>query len=248
MLDRRLWQFVLTPLLCFAFFVWTVQYVEADRSSRMFAENGFVELGTALCFIIAGAIALRLCVSRSQEVPKPYRVFFALFAAAAWFVALEELSYGQHLVGWRGPEFIIQRSSKQEINLHNLYGDGLSDLLRQVANIAFPLAYAVIPALVWRNGAKWSRTTWAFHLLPEYELITIILVAQAISPLDRLSKLTVGINMMVRPGEVQELWWSIAAAVHMWVVHQRIAKNVQSQCVLPLRPLPILRLEVRRAA
>lgn len=49
-----------------------------------------------------------------------YRWFFALLALASFYVFMEEISWGQRLIGFETPEFFHQKSYQDEANIHNL--------------------------------------------------------------------------------------------------------------------------------
>jgi hypothetical protein len=248
MLRPGLGRYVLMPVFGLAAFVLIVQVLGVDRHSAVFSETGFVELGTAACFMFACGLALRLGFASNDLIPKFYRVLFRMFAFAACFVALEEINYGQYIFGWQGPEFLTERNSKHEANLHNLYGDRLSNFLRDVANLAFPTCCVVLPLVVLSRRKQLDPTHWTYYLLPKAELISIVVLAQAMSPLDKFSKRLVGVNMLVRPGELQELFWSIAAAVYVYVIYQRVLRNTDQPDVIAFPQLSEDQSELRKAA
>jgi hypothetical protein len=167
-------------------------------------------------------LAIHLTFAAKGVIPPRYRALYVLFACVALFVSLEEVSYGQHIFGWQSPKFFVQQNTKHEVNLHNLYEDRLSDILRQVANIVFPAICIALPLAAFAQRKQDDPRHWAFFLLPKFELVTIALIAQATPPLDRLSKSLVGVSMLVRAGELQELLWSIAIVMYAWTVHQRV--------------------------
>jgi hypothetical protein len=181
-------------------------------------------------------------------MPQRYRLLFLLFAAVACFVALEETSYGQHIFGWHAPDFFERHSTKHELNLHNLYRDRVSNLLRQVANLSFPICCVVLPLTRLRSQRYFHPGHWSYYLLPKTELIAVVLLAQTMSPLDKLSEWLVGETMFARSGEVQELYWSVAASIYVCVIRQRVLSVVEECDVLPFRPLQVARSKMRKAA
>jgi hypothetical protein len=213
---------VALPLLMLAGYLAAVRIIPPARENVLFAENGIFELGTVAFFCAAGCLAIGLCVRTRREVPARYRALWLAYALAAWFVALEELSYGQHLFGWATPQWLAAHSSKNEINLHNLNGDGLSNVMRSVADVGFPVCFLVVPLVAMMRSAAYKPGRWSHYLLPRTELVTIILVAQSLTLLENLSKWLVGASLLVRPGEVQEFFWAAAAAAYVIVLWQRL--------------------------
>jgi len=86
-------------------------------------EDGVVEYLTALGFLISGIVALLLTRKRnffSNSLVK--NVFIAgcvLVGISLMFVAGEEISWGQRLLGIDTPEAIAEQNRQGEINLHN---------------------------------------------------------------------------------------------------------------------------------
>jgi hypothetical protein len=66
--------------------------------------------------------------------------FFAGLAAFCLFVAGEEISWGQRLLGYRPPAYLLQHNFQQEMNLHNI----VDDTLRQAAFLTIVLGYGVV--------------------------------------------------------------------------------------------------------
>jgi tetratricopeptide (TPR) repeat protein len=66
-------------------------------------------------FAAAALLSLRVLLSSSS-----YRVFFALLALFCFYVAMEEISWGQRIFGWSSPEFFRARNIQGETNLHNI--------------------------------------------------------------------------------------------------------------------------------
>lgn len=50
----------------------------------------------------------------------PQRWFFTLLAAASFYVVMEEISWGQRLIGFETPQFFHDNSYQDEANIHNL--------------------------------------------------------------------------------------------------------------------------------
>lgn len=87
----------------------------------------------------------------------PYRLYFVLLAAAAFYTVMEEISWGQRIFGFNSPFIFDQYNIQSETNLHNFLTGPESTLLKDI--IEYSLATALIlygvvyPTLVAR---KWS--------------------------------------------------------------------------------------------
>lgn len=85
------------------------------------SEWGVVETLTFVLGLAGAWLAVRLFLER-RRLPKP-----ALLGAWFLFVALglllfagEEISWGQHWLGFASPDFFVQENLQRETNLHNL--------------------------------------------------------------------------------------------------------------------------------
>jgi hypothetical protein len=220
--------FVVLPLISFAVYLATHRPLSKTVWNAIYSEQGFFELGTAACFAAAGCVMLTLAVRSTGRVPPAYRMFFAAFSLGAWFVALEEVSYGQHIFGWQAPQSLRAVNAKAELNIHNIGDNMLSRALRSAGNIVFPLGLLVMPLVVrWRSGA-YRRASWAYFTLSGNELATLVLIAQAITAIDKGFKAITDYGLFIRPGEVQEFYWSVAAVAYTVIVWQRLMTRCDS--------------------
>ena len=87
-------------------------------------------------FGAAAVLAFGLAARSRGIAPAGVRVLYLLFALGALFAALEEISYGQHFVGWQSPRWFAEQNAQHETNLHNLFGDRPGKTLRNVALVA----------------------------------------------------------------------------------------------------------------
>ena len=137
------------------------------------SERGPVELGTAACFGAAALLGLGLAARTRGVAPTSVRILYLLFAAGALFAGLEEISYGQHLIGWETPRWFTERNAQRETNLHNLFADRPGRALRNVALVAITLGGIVAPVAAMRAPSAYDRGRWPYYLLPRGELIPL---------------------------------------------------------------------------
>ena len=93
-----------------------------------------------------------------------FRFFFAALALACFYVAGEEISWGQRLFNIPTPDFFRAHNLQQETNLHNFVTGPYSTLLKQVIEAGLACAFMVYgviyprelrinrPAAVWINN------------------------------------------------------------------------------------------------
>lgn len=143
------------------------------------AEDSLVEWGTVVCYLVALGIAAAL-------VPRWWRRGLTLTAAAYvllclgfFFIAGEEISWGQRILGFEGPEALVVANVQDEANLHNLLDRyGLHGLYIVVGIWAVGLGRFVVRRVGWlRPGyayaPSWEVVWWflpalVFYLYVDY--------------------------------------------------------------------------------
>lgn len=89
-----------------------------DRYYKLMQEDRLIEWGTVWLFLAAGLIGLRHSIRNR-------RIFDGLVALFCLFIAGEEFSWGQRLLGFYSPEYFLANNFQQEVNIHNLPGSFL---------------------------------------------------------------------------------------------------------------------------
>lgn len=206
-----------------------------DTVHWMKSEQGPIEHLTALVFLAIGFVGLYLAW-RSRGVAAWWAVtFYVLFALGGFFMAGEETSYGQHLVGWESPEWFEENSKQQETNLHNLYGDRPAKLMRRFAEIGFPAVLIVAP-LVFLALGSYKRKDWPYWLLPKGELILWLVIAALARPLTDMRDHGWSERFTREVSEVAELYWSIALFLWVIVLLRRVNARIQEVKATPAEP------------
>jgi hypothetical protein len=185
------------------------------------SEQGPVEIGTAACFGAAGLLGAGLAARTRGIVPAPVRILYWLFAAGALFAGLEEISYGQHFLGWESPRWFAEQNAQQETNLHNLFADRPGRAMRNLALVAIALGGIVVPAMAMRTPGAYERGRWAHSLLPRGELIPLaggMLLMRVFRTLPGHVRAGWDLGLI----EVMELYLAVAAVVYVVVLRRRL--------------------------
>ncbi|MEM7248062.1 MAG: hypothetical protein AAF533_22205 [Acidobacteriota bacterium] len=164
-------------------------------------EDGGVEWASAWAFLLAAFVycgrALRLTEGR---------ILAALLALGALLIALEELSWGQRLVGYRPPELFLESNFQQELNVHNL----VAKAWRMRAFLAVVLGYGVglrlltvlAPAQARRFGVL--APPWA--LAPAFLVTALIFNARPWHLSGEWAELGLGIGMLAGALLIEPSW------------------------------------------
>lgn len=114
-------------------------------------ENGPVELLTFLFLAVGGAQGLRLATGLRRRGGEGLAVaHYALFSLGLLFIAMEEVAWGQHLLGFQTPAAIEAVNQQGELTLHNMGRlQGRSEIFRLAFGAAacVGLLFAWIPAV-----------------------------------------------------------------------------------------------------
>ncbi len=123
-------------------------YSSPGRYSALLQEDRIVEWGTVWLFLVAGLAGVR-------QSFHDRRIFDGLVALFCLFIAGEEFSWGQRLLGFGSPEYFLANNYQQEVNLHNLPGSVLKPKWILIASLA---GYGVLLPLL-------ARFNWSHRLL-----------------------------------------------------------------------------------
>lgn len=172
-------------------------------------EDGVVEYGTAVGYFIAAAIAGRLTW--------PWRkasIWFAGLGLTYFFVAGEEISWGQRIFGVDTPEPLAERNVQGELTLHNL--DGLHGTSRAIGLAAFVALYLVLPLAV--VALPWvRRLADRLHVpIPPLTTAVVAVVAILFMVVPRVVD-----ELVFALDEIGELFFSGAAVLFVWHQWQR---------------------------
>ena len=86
----------------------------------MNTEGGFIEYGTSLAFLLAAIFAFPIGKYFFAIEQKLMGYLYYFISAGFFFVGMEEISWGQKLLGFESSEFFQTYNSQEEITLHNL--------------------------------------------------------------------------------------------------------------------------------
>ena len=127
-------------ILLFTRFLHPNYYVVINREDHLIEWLTVVFLGlAAVLAILHGVVAKR----RSR----PHMWFVLLFAVACIFFAIEEISWGQRIFGLESPEYFVEHSDQQEINLHNVVNEQFSVRTKHLAAIGLLGFGVAVPLL-----------------------------------------------------------------------------------------------------
>ena len=90
-------------------------------------EDGALEWGTFWGFLAASGVAVWGAVRQWRAGPLPW--CFVGLALFCFFVAMEEISWGQRVFAYRPPAYFLEHNFQQELNVHNVASTRLRKLV-----------------------------------------------------------------------------------------------------------------------
>ena len=147
---------------------------QPDRYYTALQEDRFVEWASFWTFLLA---AIGMTVAAARQWRRAHRVpwFLALVALFCLFVAGEEISWGQRLLGFQSPTFFQEQNFQQEVNLHNVVATALRKLALKglIAGYGIVLPLVVLVGLVRRGMDRLGIVSPPVALAPSFLAILI---------------------------------------------------------------------------
>ncbi len=133
--------FFVRPALQFINFKPLTQY-----SPIFYAEDGVFETLTAILLFFAAILFFRsawMAGRKGQAIP--IRLLLGSLGLFCLFFCMEEISWGQRILGWETPEWAKNINSQQETNLHNLVNKvGEEDFQLRYLQVIFDLTFSLM--------------------------------------------------------------------------------------------------------
>mgnify|MGYP001815954195 CR=1 FL=1 len=138
----------------------------------VFGEDGVFETLTVLVFLIACTVLLtaaanpvRFLHHEPPERRRTIRIAYLAGALLCFGIAMEELSWGQRLLGFETPELISKHNAQLEFNVHNMLNEH-----RVVINTGLATTSLLILIMAWFRRS--DPAPWFFqNVFPHASLI-----------------------------------------------------------------------------
>jgi len=91
-----------------------------DYYTFLVIEDSLVEYLTFAMYLISSIIASRISISFFKLKNTFFGISYVFLACGMFFISGEEISWGQRILNVSVPQFFLENSSQNEINIHNL--------------------------------------------------------------------------------------------------------------------------------
>lgn len=224
--------YVAAPILLYGFLV-GINRIDFEAARAFVSENGLIEL---IQFGVAGlacllALATFRRLHRDSDHGQRLRAWLLVLALGSFYIAAEEISWGQWFFAWETPEPLKRVNVQGETNLHNI-SSWLNEKPRTLFEIAVIIGGIVIPLIRWIRPSTLSGPG-ARLFLPSLFLLPTAVLAEWSRLSERAATLfqdgaALSFFHLVRPSEVQELFFYVFLVLYVLELRARVLpdKNV----------------------
>ena len=193
-------------------------------------ELGLIELATPLVALLGCIVGVRLALDlRHAAVPMLLRAWIAVLALACFYLAGEELSWGQQLFHWQTPEAIVAVNDQQETNLHNM-SSWFDQKPRLLLELWVLFGGIVLPLIEWRRGTRHAEDSFRYWFWPTLDCLPTAVLAIAIRLPPRVKDLLEWpvLPYEIRYSEPQEYYFALFLLLYLASLSLRTRALVDS--------------------
>ena len=228
--ELKSWLWLWLPVALFMLIFGTAIVSKYVHKTFFVGEFGVIELATPIMLVPAIIAGFIIFINREKFVTKQLSYWILLVTLACIYIAGEEISWGQQLVGWGTPEWVKQVNNQHETNIHNTSSwfdqkpRFLLEVLVFIGGIYLPLKRKL-------GGINLPRESWQYWVsptmacLPAATLAILSRVPERIKTLFDMSENIVDI----RTSEVQELYFAIFLTIYLLSIRKRLERSPKKE-------------------
>jgi len=123
-------------------YAWSIWTLDENLYYLAVQEDEYLEWASFWAFFAAACVYLRKTFKPSFQLTRGW--FLLGLAAFCLFVALEEVSWGQRILGYRPPDYFLESNYQQELNVHNVVDTDLRKLALQLVIFGYGVALPLV--------------------------------------------------------------------------------------------------------
>jgi hypothetical protein len=180
---------------------------------------GFLEMTQFIAMVIGFAIAVKLLLDPFVRRRPLVLAVTVVAALSCFYIAGEEMSWGQHIFLWETPELITEENKSGEFSIHNMYGV-FDRIPRALLEIAVLIGGLIVP--LWCAIAPRWRVSRLALFLPAAVLVPTALGAFLFKLADILGQLQAEAAVSARTSEAVEFYLYFFILAYLIVFQRRI--------------------------
>lgn len=218
---RQAWWWLGLPLATAAAILITYRLAPQFYIERLLPEGyGLLEISHFLFPLIGFFYCLALLRTPVVKAWPLLKGAVIVFAIACFYIAGEEMSWGQWFFYWNTPEFWSGINRQQETNLHNT-SYFFNQLPQTLLEIAIVIGGLVLPVF---TGLRQRLNLPILDVLtPSLAIVPVALVSVAFKTLDRLEHQPFFADILIKPSEATETFFHMFIMFYTIMLHQRLA-------------------------
>jgi len=224
--ELKSWLWLWLPVVLFTLIFGSAITSKLVHETFFVGELGVIELATPLMLVPAIIAGFIIFINRKKLVTKQLSHWILLVTLACIYIAGEEISWGQQLVGWGTPEWVKLVNDQHETNIHNTssWFDQKPRLLLEflvfIGGIYLPLKRKL-------QGINLSRDSWQYWVYPTMVCLpaaTLAILSRVTERIKTLFDMSENI-IDIRTSEVQEFYFAIFLMIYLLSIRKRLALN-----------------------
>ena len=179
-----------------------------EQTKEMLLQEGGLHENLQAVVMVVSVILASLLVKRVQGLG--LKLWFGIAALASFYIAGEELSWGQRILNFETGEFFATNNFQSEVNIHNIHGTG--------ALIRFGyIAIGIIGSISWIIKKLVKKRDFIFEILnnvPGWELLVLFILPVFINILDR---------ELLAPQDYEVAEFFLSTGIMIWMLLQLVS-------------------------
>ena len=224
--QRMAWWIVVLPIIGAVLVALTV--VSKPVFTFVTMEDGPIEWAQFVCYMLAAVAGAGIAIKRFRAGHPWQALLFAGFAFANFFIAGEEIAWGQRIFGLQTPEELAEINHQGEITVHNIR------VIQNAFNVVLFIAGAYGMVAYFVNKKVQVQQYWDqanYLLVPPLFLVPSFLILFAYK-LIRFTVLRTSEFTVTKYGEWPELCLAFGFFVFAWLNYRRLEVKQSSSRVL----------------
>ncbi|MFT4580771.1 MAG: hypothetical protein ACI915_002098 [Gammaproteobacteria bacterium] len=187
------------------------------------SEAGLIENATALLLLPAAYFAFVVGLRCYRRFGPMLCVWFMCVAGLCFGFAGEEISWGQHWLGWQSPEYFIEHNRQGETNFHNV-NIHFGRVVKSILTLAIIVGGIIMPLRRVKRAYRhefWAIATPTLVCVPAAIFVFGIRLVERFKTWFDIEWGLLAVNLK----ESQELYIAIFLLLYSWSAYCRFASN-----------------------
>jgi hypothetical protein len=181
------------------------------------AEDSVLEWSQVILVLVSSGLLFLTAAILASHHERRWAVLFAIGALGAFFVAGEEISWGQRLFGIATPAEFLETNSQGETNLHNVRGALVAiNFVTMIGAGFLTMSPVAVAAMRIRGVPIWP---WLYRIVPPFALV----IAFAIPFAYRAARFVTSRGTSGSFAEFVEFSLYFGLAAFAFLLHRRIS-------------------------